>query len=154
VIKTSLKPRAGVTQFRILTGIYRQIILISNFMKICSALLQLLRVDKLLEWATVHCEWGGGDRSNKLCQELVEYFTLIRHGPNRQRRLQLLFIVAGKMFTKPLPSKDTQTHKTDGRDLWSTPLRCGQSFVKICLGIQKLRVFVAPVLFFLYRAVA
>jgi hypothetical protein len=53
----------------------------------------------------------------------------------------------GIHFTKPLPSNDkegyTYRHKTDGRDLWSTPLIWAQvpyipSFIKTGAGIQKL----------------
>jgi hypothetical protein len=63
----------------------------------------------------------------------VTYFRFIRHGPHRQRLIKqfLYYCVCircvGNVFTEPLPGNDKgiriQT-QIDGRDLWSTPLRC------------------------------
>jgi hypothetical protein len=72
----------------------------------------------------------------KFWEELIAYFLLIRHGPHIKQHVQEFFCricirCRGNVFTEPSPSNDrgmyihTDTH-TDGRDLWSTPLRWSQ----------------------------
>jgi hypothetical protein len=46
-----------------------------------------------------------GERNNKFWEELIAYFSLIRHGPHRKRRVQKLFFFClsiccrGNVFT-------------------------------------------------------
>jgi hypothetical protein len=75
-------------------------------------------------------------QNKKVWEELIACFLLIRHGPHIKRCVQQSFYSCvwircrGNVFTEPLPSKDRRdTHidtHTDGRDLWSTPLRWAQ----------------------------
>jgi hypothetical protein len=71
--------------------------------------------------------------NKKFWGELISYFPLIRHGLHRKRRIQQFcyFCVRirchGNVLTQPLPSNDNHTDtQTDGRDLWSTPMRLAQ----------------------------
>jgi hypothetical protein len=60
----------------------------------------------------------------KFWEEIIAYFTLIRHGPHRKRRIQTFFYCCmciccrDNVFTKSLPSRDrriyTQTHRLMG----------------------------------------
>jgi hypothetical protein len=55
-------------------------------------------------------------RNKKFWEELIDYFCLIRHGPQRIRRVQQLFyycvyiLCRGNVFTEPLPSNDRRIH--------------------------------------------
>jgi hypothetical protein len=73
----------------------------------------------------------------KFSEELIDYFTLIRHGLHRKRLVQQFFYCCvcircrGNVFTEPLLSDDRgihiQTHRlVGGIYLWSTPLRWAQ----------------------------
>jgi hypothetical protein len=66
-------------------------------------------------------------KNKKLVEKRISYFTSIRHGSHRKRRVrQFLYCCmcshcSGKVFNEPLPSNDAEgTHtdtQTDGRDL-------------------------------------
>jgi hypothetical protein len=66
--------------------------------------------------------------------DVMTFFPLIRHGPHTKRHVQRFFYYVcincrGNVFAKSLPNNDWDTHtdtQTDGRDLWSSPLKCAQ----------------------------
>jgi hypothetical protein len=87
--------------------------------------------------------------NKKFWKVLIVSFPLIRHGPHRKRRVQQFsycytcIICRGNVFTEPLPSNNRGIHtqtQTDGRDLWSAPLKWAQapSFIKTGSSIREL----------------
>jgi hypothetical protein len=68
--------------------------------------------------------------SKKFRRKVIACFPFIRHRPHRKRRVQNLFYCClcnrcrCNAFTKPLSSNNRGLHtQTDGRNVWSTPLR-------------------------------
>jgi hypothetical protein len=56
------------------------------------------------------CGDGHVYMNKKFWEELIAYFSLIRNGQHRKRRLQKIFRCSGNVFTEPLPSNDRGIH--------------------------------------------